>query len=399
MLTTRRSVLANTGRRDEQAADVAALELLAEQMNDDAKRARSASLRASHALAIGDYAAAVAAAERAVAWAASAGEHEAALDARINWARALQFQGDYASAQTHAEASLELARRAGERRVESTTLGQLGILAFQLGRYGAARDYYRQALELARSIGDRSVESGMINNLGDTERLLGNYDAAFELLQQGRQLAREIGQRMGEAYLLCNLAHIAFLRDDAVAAIELSAEAHEMALALKDRDLEAAVLCTRGHALAALGRDGEAATCYGEAVAIYRDLGRPTMPPEPMAGLARLALQRNDVVAAARTVEAIVAHLDGGGTVDGTEDPLWIHLTCHLALVAASHPRGDEFLDRSHGLLMQRAATLDEHERATFLGNVPSHRAVLAAWAARGSAAQAAVSGSAATGA
>jgi len=39
---------------------------------------------------------------------------------------------------------------------------------------------------------------------------------------------------------------------------------------------------------------------------------------------------------------------------------------------------------RSHRLLSERAESLGGAERATFLGNVPSHRAIVAAWKHRG---------------
>ncbi|MDO9353873.1 MAG: tetratricopeptide repeat protein, partial [Solirubrobacteraceae bacterium] len=382
LLLTRRSVLSNTGRRAEQAEDVAALEALAERL-DDVHRARAAGLRASNALITGDYPGACAAAARAVACAEAAGDPGAALHARFNWGRALQFQGDYAGAKSQIEQSLALAREVGERRIESTTLAQLGNLSFQRGDYGTARGHYREALDIARAIGDRNVESGLTNNLGEIEYVLGNYELAFKLLQTGRVICREIGQRMADAYLLCNMAHITFLRGDAAAAIELSNEARTAAQQLKDPDLQASLLSTRGHAHAALGQLDEAATCYRESVAIYHEIGRPTMPPEPISGLARLALARDSVVEAMHLIADVVAHFDAGGTVDGTEDPLWIYLTCHQVLAAGGAPRAGEFLQRGHELLMQRAEPLAAAERETFLGNVPSHRAIVAAWAAR----------------
>ena len=382
LLFTRRQVLSDTGRRAEQADDVAALEQLAQQLGDDALRARAAGLRASHALITGDYRGACIAAARAVEFADAAGARSLALFARVNWARAMAFQGDYASAVERTEEALALAREVGNRRAEDVSLGQLGIYAFQRGQYGVARRFFEQALELARSLGDRGVESGMINNLGDTERLLGNYDAAFELLQSGRRLSREIGQRMGESYLLCNMAHIAFLRGQPAESLDWSNQARELAKDLKDRDLDASLMCTRGHAHTALGQFDDAAACYRDSISIYHDIGRPTMPPEPLAGLARLALARGAVVEAMHVVADIVAHFDAGGTVEGTEDPLWIYLTCHQVLGAAESPRAAEFLTRAHELLMQRAQPLGEAERATFLGNVPSHRAIVAAWRA-----------------
>ncbi|MGZ8259931.1 MAG: hypothetical protein ACXWUL_05200, partial [Caldimonas sp.] len=81
-------------------------------------------------------------------------------------------------------------------------------------------------------------------------------------------------------------------------------------------------------------------------------------------------------------VDEIIAHLDGGGSVDGTEDPLWIYLTCHQVLSAAGRPRAREFLERGHSLLQQRGEALDAADRDAFLGNIPTHREIVAAWQA-----------------
>jgi len=384
LLATRIVIHSVTGRRGEQADDVTAIEQAADQLDDDAMRARAAGMRAALALAIGDYPGTAAAAARAIACADAAGQRGAALSARINWARALQFQGDYAAAQTHVEESLVLAREVGDRRVEGTTLGQLGILSTQRGRYGVARDYYRQALDAARAIGNRSLESGMINNLGEVELLLGNYDAALELFQAGRRLSAEIGQRVADAYLLSNMSLSEFRRGDAQGSFESSTAALRLADELKDRDLQATLGCIRANAHAALGQWDEATACYQASLALFRELGRATMPPEPIAGLARIALARGDLEGAMTTIGEVVAHFDAGGSVDGTEDPIWIYLTCHQVLAAAGSPRAAEFLDRAHALLSERAEPLGDAERASFLANVPTNRAVAAAWAAAG---------------
>jgi class 3 adenylate cyclase/tetratricopeptide (TPR) repeat protein len=384
LLLTRRAVYSNIGKRSEQAADVAQLEELAERLDDDAARARATGFHASLALVMADYPTVCAAAERAVALATQAGIVDVAAMARLNWGRALQAQGDYAGAERHVEEGLALARRIGDLRLESTTTGQLGILAFQVGRYGAARSYYQRALELARSIGDRLIESGMLNNLGETERTLGNYEASFEVFQAGRRICAEIGQRLADAYMLCNIAHVTLQRGDAAESLAWAGQSSELADRLGDRDLQAALANVSGHALAALGRLDEAEERYRASAALFRAIGRTTMPYEPLAGLARVALARGDVAAARATVDEIVAHFDGGGSVDGTEDPLWIHLTCHDVLAAAGAPRAREFLERGHALLQQRSAALDAGERDAFLGNVPTHRRIVAASRAAG---------------
>ena len=136
------------------------------------------------------------------------------------------------------------------------------------------------------------------------------------------------------------------------------------------------------HAHVALGEWDDAAACYRASLALFREIGRPTMVPEPIAGLARIALARGDVDGAMATIAEVVAHFDAGGSVDGSEDPMWIHLTCYQVLAAARSARSPEFLERAHTLLLERARPLDDAERASFLANVPSHRAVVAAWAA-----------------
>jgi tetratricopeptide (TPR) repeat protein len=222
----------------------------------------------------------------------------------------------------------------------------------------------------------------MINNLGEIEQQLGNYDAALELFQTGRRLSAEIGERYADSYLLCNMAFSALRRGDSTASIGWSTQAMQLAEQTQDRDLQATLHCVRAHAHVEVGELDEAAACYQASLALFRDLGRSTMPPEPIAGLARVALAKGDLESAMARVAEIVAHFDGGGSIDGTEDPLWIHLTCHDVLAAANSPRAVEFLTIAHTLLSERASLLGDAERTSFLANVPTNRAVVAAWAA-----------------
>jgi tetratricopeptide (TPR) repeat protein len=308
--------------------------------------------------------------------------------ARINWGRALQFQGDYAGVQTRLDEVLTLVRGAagrlvhtvGERRLESVALGQLGILARQVGRYSDARNYYDQALRLARNAGDRMMEIAMLNNCGDIERYLGNYSTALELLATGRRVCQDTGHNVNEAYVLCTMSQIASVCGELTQAFEWADQASVIAVQIKERDLEAAIQCVRGHALAGLGRPDEASAAYLASLARYREIGRPTMVSEPLAGLARIALAQGLTDNAMNWVTEIVSYVDGGGGFDGTEDPLWIYLTCHQVLRAAQSPRSIEFLRRGHDLLLLRAGLLSDTECAGFLDNVPSHRAILAAW-------------------
>ena len=86
---------------------------------------------------------------------------------------------------------------------------------------------------------------------------------------------------------------------------------------------------------------------------------------------------------ALRVVEGLLAHLANGGTLEGTEVPLLIKLTCHDVLVQVRDPRADEVLAAAHRELQARAATIsDATTRQSFLNNIPEHREIDAAWAA-----------------
>ena len=373
-------------RRDAHEADVATCERLAETLDDDYSRADAASNRASLMLLLGDYPGVVVAASRAIALADKIGPRAAGLAAscQIHLGRALQAQGDFGSAARHIERSLALASQLGNRTTECIALIQLGIIAMSHGDYGAARLRYHEALENARERGDRVREAAALNNLGDIDQMLGDYRAAQVAFEQCRPIAAEVGAPQLVATLLANLASVAFRRGDAAAAIGFAEQSIASARQNKDVNLVAQACCIHGQALAALGQGAKAATAYEESVAIYRRIGRPTQLPEPLCGLARLALARGAVTEAVALVSEVVAHFDAGGTVDGTEDPAWVHLTCHDVLRANDDSRADEFLARGHAELMTRAAKLAPAERARFLGDVPSHRNLLAACIARG---------------
>ena len=221
----------------------------------------------------------------------------------------------------------------------------------------------------------------MLNNLGDVERYLGNYAASLEFLRAGREVCREIGQRHIEPYLMCNIAQVQFLRGDLTDAVAVAELAIASARELDDRDLEASLLCIQGHALAGSRRADDATAAYAASLAIFREIGRPVMVPEPLAGLARVALADGRLNDALAQVNEIVAHFDGGGSVDGAEDPMWVYHTCYEVLAAAGSARAPEFIEQAHALLTARAAPMAAEARDSFLAQVPSHKAVMLAWA------------------
>jgi hypothetical protein len=145
---------------------------------------------------------------------------------------------------------------------------------------------------------------------------------------------------------------------------------------------EIAALIAQGHALSGLGHLVESAQAYHSALDILRAIGRPNKVTEPLAGLARVALASGDIAGASRHVESILSHLLTR-TLEGTDEPLRVYLTCYHVLQAAGDPRADGILSTAYTLLHEQAGKItDETMRRSFLENVPYHREIVAAWAA-----------------
>ena len=127
----------------------------------------------------------------------------------------------------------------------------------------------------------------------------------------------------------------------------------------------------------------EAAQSYRQAVEIRGELGERNLAIESLAGLARASLGQKDLSLALTHVEEILDHLEDK-TLDGTDEPFRIYLTCYRVLRANQDPRAQDVLAEAHRLLQERAARIsDEETRRLFLENVTAHREIVEAWESR----------------
>ena len=82
-----------------------------------------------------------------------------------------------------------------------------------------------------------------------------------------------------------------------------------------------------------------------------------------------------------KTGGTILDQLKTRPTLDGTDEPLRVYLTCYLVLRANHDPRAREILDAAYRLLQERATHIDDEElRRSFLENVAAHREIARAW-------------------
>lgn len=142
------------------------------------------------------------------------------------------------------------------------------------------------------------------------------------------------------------------------------------------------MLTCLGRALETDGKLPEAATAYQQAWQLRQELGETNRAMEAQAGLARIALAQGRLSTAQAHGQAILHHLTQH-TVDGTEEPLLIYLTCYQVLARLVDPQAALMLQQAYQELQKRAAQIDDlHFRRTFWETIAVHRTITALWAA-----------------
>jgi tetratricopeptide (TPR) repeat protein len=239
---------------------------------------------------------------------------------------------------------------------------------------------FLQSVIINREISNRGNETSYLHGLGMVARCLGDYAGAIEACEQSLRISRDIGDDVGQMSVFCTLSLVAHNREANQDARRFAEAALQIAQSLDDGDGQAHALNVLGHAWLALGHPDQARESYERALQVRRSLQQPHMAAETLAGLARVALAQDDTSQALAQAEAILAHLNGG-TLDGTEEPLRVYLTCYQALQAAGDQRAAGVLEQAHATLWEQTAKIaDEAMRRSFLENVPHHRAIEAAW-------------------
>jgi len=424
LLLAREKVYDMQGAREAQHEDLAALKKLAEALGDRRRQAEVALRRANCAGVTGDYPGAIAAAQEAVHLAQATQDMSQEAAAYMQWGETLWRQGEYEASRLRLEQALPLSRAAGVRGVEADSLRVLGLISWQQVDHAGARDYFEQALQIYREIGNRRYEAGTLNNLalvalergnpaearGYYEPALrifreigerrgealvlgnlgvvfdqqGNYAQARTYYEQSLSSRREIDDRSGECQALANLGLLFHNLGDDETAWERGQEALHIAQEIGDRRWEAFARTNQGYVLMVKGRFAEAVESFQQALSARRELGEHSLATESLAGLASVSLAQSNPTLALNYVEEILDYLNQGNTLDGTDEPFKVYLTCYRVLRANQDSRAETVLEKAYALLQERAAKIDDEEmRRSFLENVASHREIIAAWESR----------------
>jgi predicted ATPase/class 3 adenylate cyclase len=407
------------GAREAQAADLAALEKLAEALEDRVKEAEIALRQARLAENISDFPAAIHAAQRAVSLAQAGGNREMEAAGYLEWGRTLWRKGTYEEAMQRLNQALEGARKGGYRLVEAHALRHLAAviakyeydyplaidynhqclrvyreLGHRRGEAAAinnlgtfmrdqwdhvpAREYYRAALDLSREMGDRFAESIVMLNLGMTYGDLGDYPAAQDYFEQGLHISRQIGFRSMEGDNLFLIGYIALTAGDYAGAQTYAEKALAIHRAIDQKGIEKWAWWLFGEALAGLGRPDPAEAAYLRSLREGEGISA-RFPVFPREGLARIYLSAGKLEQALEQVEVI---LEKYGTHQKELEEFnlsYMFQTCFQVLQAGGDPRAAEVLETGYTVLQEKAAKIsDPALRQSFLQNAYGNQELIA---------------------
>ncbi len=377
LLTLRLNVHNATGRRAEQADDLARLVACADTL-DDVARARAARQQALLACVSGQSEQTIAFARRARALLADADDPPTSIGSLNEEGQALLFLGRSDEAETVLQRARQLAEAADRADLACVALNRLNSARRARGDLAGARDYLEQALAIARRVRNRRFEGGIIGNLGILESKVGHLDRARALCAEGLEISRSIGDRGALPYPLNRLADIALEAGRVDDAMAYATEAHAIARDVGDRACEADALLLIGSSRLAVGRCDEAIARFDACIDLHASVETVADGRIRKADALWRCGRADDATA---IVEAL---LDPSDEAQDDELDRARYFVASRVLADVDPQRADALLGKAHEAMTSIADGLPEVDRHAFVGNLELHRTIASAWAKRG---------------
>jgi predicted ATPase len=273
LLQAREQIYDLQGAREAQLQELKALERLAEELDDNQRRAEVLLRLASYAELKGDYQPALSAAQIAVSLAQAVGDVELEIKAVIGRGRMLWKQAKYTEARPHLEHALTLSRNTRQPDFEADCLSNLGIVSDLCGDRALARSYFEQCLAIRRQSHNRNAEASALNNLGVVAWRQGNLLEAQAHFEQALQIYRDIGSHSAEVFPLGNLAMVATSLAEYDQARTYAGQAVSIARSQGDRYAESRSLGMLAKAHTHLGEYLESLDLYRQALRLDQEIG------------------------------------------------------------------------------------------------------------------------------
>jgi tetratricopeptide (TPR) repeat protein len=274
-----------------------------------------------------------------------------------------------------------------QRAVEGLLLNELAHVAGMRGDVVGALAAVEQWLDITRETGSRTNEAISLYRLGSRWLRLGDLVSARIRLDAALHMLRATGDRTIEGATLGELSTLELWQGNEPRALRLARSAVDITVEAQARDFQVLAGLCLGAAELALGNHVAARLAYSEARARSREIGS-AREHDASAGMARVALAEGDAPKALAELQDVLGHVACGGTLDCTDEPRRIELTCHQALARAGDPRAAKWLTRAHSALIAQAEAIarsaTDAARHGYLHNIPHHREIMASFSRDG---------------
>ena len=316
-----------------QHQDLAQMEVLADALDDNHRRAETA-LRQAQAAVTDRAETAVAQIQAAIALAQKCGNVEQEAANLLAWGRAIWPTGQYDEARTHLKQAIRLARRTGSLQIEADCLRTLGVIAYYQQGKEQAREYFEATLTVYHQAGDRRGEAYALNNLGVLASERRDYTAAEEHYDHALRIAQEIGDHMGKGTALSSKVTSAIAHGDHAKAYAYVQEALAVSRAVGDPISRQRFLGIVGDLYEQIGHYTEALACYKQVLTFTRRRGTRIHEAVANSGLGTISMAQGNLEASHSFFERA---LEINRQIDNRHGEAWE--TVHLSLLA--HYRGD----------------------------------------------------------
>ncbi|WP_420641718.1 BREX system ATP-binding domain-containing protein [Candidatus Leptofilum sp.] len=362
------------GQREKQATIIDKLEKIADALAEPEKQVEIFLRHAQYNAHMNQFPAAIAAAQRVIAFPQAMEKDHAS--AYYTWGWALSRLGDWDEAQSLLRQSLIISREIGDKKSEVSSLLAMGAVAVSLGDIEEAQQFFTVSLKASKETGSQAFVSVPLNNLGYIAGERGEFEQANQYLEASLANSLEVGDQYNEATIRYNLGDIAFRREDFV-----NAELHLAASLAKGREIkflevERYSLHKLGIVAYLQGKYSEASTYYQQALALCQKLNQPHFMVEEWAGLAQVAVAQGEE--ATTYLDDVMNYIAQEPQLEGAEHPFLVFLQAYQCLEASDDDRATTLLAQASQLLQERAAKIkDEKSRHSFLENVAENREIL----------------------
>ena len=282
---------------------------------------------------------------------------------------------DLSEASAYFEQALQITRQIGNLTIESGALVGLGNISLERSEYENAKAHFEQSLRVARGVGNKPSEGKTLLHIGRFFHRQGDYVRAGNYYEQALQIFQETGSRSSQGQVDAYLGLLTHHLGDHQSAKQYCQQALEKVQ--NQRQSQAFALMVLGHACRGLGQSAEAKAAYQESIEIRGEVGQTNLAIESRAGLVGVLLDEGDLDQAAAHIDEILKHLEDN-TLEGTEEPSRINLTCYQVLQANRDPRALKVLREAYEQLQAQATKIEDEElRHSFLHNVAANRGIV----------------------